>query len=240
MNAIPEYRQLFGNVYPSIRTGEPITYDNFSAAIAEFEFSLTRANAPIDGFARGNTNAMTDAEKRGALLFFGKADCVSCHAVRGESNEMFSDFREHIIAVPQIAPSIGNVAFDGPGANEDFGLAQVTGRTSDRYAFRSSPLRNIALQNTFMHNGAFTRLEDAIRHHLDPVTSATTYSPAAAGVAADLRGPLGPIQSALDHLDGKLRNSKGLDAQDFADLVQFVRTGLLCLMIDLCRRPVHT
>ena len=31
----------------------PITFDMFAAAIAEFEFSLTFANAPIDRFARG-------------------------------------------------------------------------------------------------------------------------------------------------------------------------------------------
>jgi cytochrome c peroxidase len=30
---------------------------------------------------------------------------------------------------------------------------------------RTSPLRNVAVQPTFMHNGAFTGLEDAMRHH---------------------------------------------------------------------------
>ena len=57
--------------------------------------------------------------------------------------------------------------FDGPGEDEDFGLEQVTGDPADRYKFRTSPLRNVALQPAFFHNGAFTRLEDAIRHHLD-------------------------------------------------------------------------
>ena len=43
---------------------------------------------------------------------------------------MFSDFAMHNIGVPQIAPAfgvgLGNVIFDGPGENEDFGLEQVT------------------------------------------------------------------------------------------------------------------
>jgi len=55
---------------------------------------------------------MTAAEKRGALLFFGKAKCVQCHAVSGrtavgESNEMFTDFEERVIGVPQVAPFFG-------------------------------------------------------------------------------------------------------------------------------------
>ena len=100
----------------------------FARAIAEFEFTLTFANAPIDRFARGETDVMTVNEKQGALLFFGAAQCSVCHSVAGQSNEMFSDFQEHVIGVPQIVPSLTNATFDGPGLNEDFGLEQVTER----------------------------------------------------------------------------------------------------------------
>ena len=62
---------------------------------------------------------------------------------------MFSDFQEHVIGVPQIAPKGTNNAFDGPGANEDFGKEQVTGDPADRYKFRTSPLRNVAIQPAF-------------------------------------------------------------------------------------------
>lgn len=227
LNAVSGYRQRFGAIYPHILAGAPITFDEFGAAIREFEFTLTFADAPIDQFARGHTGAMTDAEKQGALLFFGKARCVECHATRGTSNEMFSDFQQHVLAVPQITPAVGNVTFDGPGANEDFGLAQVTGRAEDRYLFRSSPLRNVALQPTFMHNGAFTRLEDAIRHHLHPVRSVATYDPARAGVASDLRGRTGPFAPMLARLDRRLRTPTMLSDAEFNALVQFVRTGLL-------------
>ncbi len=145
----------------------------FARAIAEFEFTLVFANAPLDRYARGEKNVLTENQKRGAILFFGSANCVACHAVSGQSNEMFSDFREHVIGVPQIAPEVrnptaGNVTFDGPGQNEDFGLEQVTSNPNDRYMFRTSPIRNVALQPAFFHNGTFTRLEDAIRFHLDP------------------------------------------------------------------------
>ncbi len=225
LGASEAYRQLFEQVFPEIRGGAPITFDHFGRAVAEFEFTQVYADAPIDRYARGNANALSDGEKSGAVLFFGRANCVGCHQVSGASNEMFSDFREHVIGVPQVAPSFTNMVFDGPGRNEDFGLEQVTGREADRYGFRTSPLRNVALQPTFMHNGAFIRLEDAIRHHLDAYTSGRGYSPA--GLAPDLRGPTGPIEPVLERLDPLLRTPLRLTEAEVADLVAFVGNGLL-------------
>ena len=130
LNGVLNYRKLFGQVFAEVRDGAPIDFDMFGKATAEFEFTLVFANAPIDQFARGLTNSLTTDQKKGALLFFGKAGCVECHKVSGESNEMFSDFAQHVAAVPQIAPAVGNrnagnVTFDGPGQSEDFGLEQV-------------------------------------------------------------------------------------------------------------------
>ena len=227
LNGIEEYRKLFGKSFPAVKQGAQIDFDMFGRAIAEFEFTLIFANAPIDRYARGARNALTDDEKQGAALFFGRAHCVECHAVSGQSNEMFSDFREHVIGVPQIMPEVSNVSFDGPGANEDFGLEQISGNPIDRYAFRTSPLRNVALQPAFFHDGAFTRLEDAIRHHLNVSASAHAYDPQRAGVDADLRGPTGPVEPVLARLDPLLSTPITLTDTEFRQLVDFVRNGLL-------------
>lgn len=185
---------------------------------------------------------MSASEKRGALLFFGKAGCSGCHAVGGASNEMFSDFRMHVAGVPQIAPAFGpgkgNMVFDGPGEDEDFGLEQVTGNPADRYRFRTSPLRNVALQPAFFHNGAFTRLEDAIRHHLDVFASARGYDAARAGVDKDLRMRLGPIEPVLARIDPLLATPVRLSPPEFQDLLHFVRDSLLddgARAHELCR-----
>jgi len=97
LNATPEYRSLFGELFAEVGAGGPIDFSMFSRAIAEFEFTLVRANAPVDRYARGDRDALSPAEKRGALLFFGKAQCSACHSVAGRSNEMFSDFAMHNI-----------------------------------------------------------------------------------------------------------------------------------------------
>jgi cytochrome c peroxidase len=231
LNANKQYRKLFGKIFPDVNQGGPINFAMVGAAIAEFEFTLTFADAPIDRFARGKKNAMTPAQKRGAILFFGSAGCVNCHSVSGASNEMFSDFLNHNIGVPQIAAEFGlgagNVVFDGPNDDEDFGLEQISGNSDDRYKFRTSPLRNIALQPTFGHNGAFTRLEDMIRHHLDVVASANSYDPGAAGVDGDLFLSSVPVDTVLDTLDPLLEDPIDLSDEEVADLVEFVGGGLL-------------
>jgi cytochrome c peroxidase len=227
LNGIEAYRKLFGKSFLEVRQGSPINFDMFGKAIAEFEFSLTFANAPIDRFARGERNALTDDEKRGALLFFGEARCSECHKVSGQSNEMFSDFEEHVIGIPQIAPRVTNNTFDGSASNEDFGLEQVTANSDDRYKFRTSPIRNVAVQPTFMHNGAFTRLEDAVGHHLNVFDSALNYTPASQNLAADLSGPTGPIKPVLALVDQVLATPINLTNDEFRQLLAFVRNGIL-------------
>jgi cytochrome c peroxidase len=241
LNASSAYRRLFAGAFPGQVTLEPghgkdIDFHMFGKAIAEFEFTLVFADAPLDQFARGNRDAMTDSQKRGALLFFGKAGCINCHYVAKknpgdrEPNEMFSDFEMHVIGVPQIAPYFGvghgNTIFDGPGEDEDFGLEQITGNSADRYKFRTAPLRNLAVSPGFFHNGAFTRLDDAIRFHLDVIQGNKTYNPVAAGVPEDLTHRLGPtVPKKL--LDPLVQVPVKLSDDEFRDLVTFIRDGLL-------------
>jgi cytochrome c peroxidase len=227
LNAIPAYHRLFGAVFPEVRLGGPIDFEMFARAIAEFEFSLTFSTAPIDRYARGDAGALGASEKRGALLFFGKAGCVQCHSVSGASHEMFTDFRTHAISVPQLVPASTNNVFDGPAANEDFGREDATGDVADRYAFRTPSLRNVAVEAAFMHDGAFTTLAGAIRHHLNVAASLRSYDPGSQGLPADLAGPIGPTTPLLEALDPLLRRPIDLTPAEFDDLVAFVRDGLL-------------
>lgn len=228
LNSTPGYRLAFGKVFPEVKQGAPINFDMFGRAIAEFEFTLTFADAPIDKFARGQQTAMTDAEKRGALVFFGEGKCITCHATEGNSNEMFSDFQNHVAGIPQLAPEFGvdksNMIYDGDGEDEDFGAMQISGKQADKYKFRTAPLRNAALSPAFFHNGAFTRLEDAIRFHLDP---SQDYDPVAAGVDADLTVRMGPrVPESMFHplfKNGGIR----LSESQIRDVTQFVWSGLL-------------
>src|SRR4029453_7385237 len=147
-------------------------------------------------------------------------------------NEMFSDFDNHVTGIPQLVPVFGvgksNMIYDGSGMNEDFGLEQVTGDPEDRYKFRTAPLRNVALAPAVFHNGAVTRLADAIRYHVTPEKYGPIYNAANAGVAADLRVlPQGPINPVLRRLDRELKGGIDLTESELADVTPFVKSGLL-------------
>jgi len=242
-NANGEYVARFGRIYPEARGGK-ITFAMIGAALAEFQMDNTFANAPLDRFARGYRRALTESQQRGALLFFTRGTCVSCHGVAGASNEMFTDFENYVAGIPQIAPKgfglrrggdplnaedfPGNFAFSG-ALDEDFGRQEVTGDPEDRYKFRTSPLRNIALQAAFFHNGSFTRLEDALRYHLETLDLAPSYDAAAAGLDADLTVRKGPSQPVLDRLEPGIAalGDLNLSPREFQDLLAFLRDGLL-------------
>ena len=106
-------------------------------------------------------------------------------------------------------------------------MEQFTGNTGDRYRFRTSPLRNVALQPTFFHNGAFTRLEDAVRHHLNVFQSARRYNPVAAGIDPDLAQRIGSVEPMLARIDPLVARPIHLTQREFKNLMAFVRGGLL-------------
>jgi hypothetical protein len=54
-----------------------------------------------------------------------------------------------------------------------------------------------------------------LRNHLDVVVSVNSYNPTAAGVAADLRGPIGPMAPVLERLDPLLANPIYLTDEEF-------------------------
>src|SRR5262249_27712874 len=130
---------------------------------------------------------------------------------------------------PQVAPGfgvgLGNVIFEGPGANEDFGLEEITGRPEDRYKFRTAPLRNLAVSPGFFHNGAFVRLDDAIRFHINVVGESRSYDPVRAGLPADLTHRVGP-PVPVRLLDPLVRQPVHLTPSELDDLVAFIRDGL--------------
>ena len=67
LNAEPGYRLVFGRVFPEVKRGVPINFDMFARAIAEFEFTLVFANAPLD----------RPGEWTHALMDLGATRCAS-------------------------------------------------------------------------------------------------------------------------------------------------------------------
>lgn len=162
--AIPEYAQRFEEIAP----GGEITFTAIANVIADFiAFEWRADNSPFDRAMRGEAELSEDAEI-GMSLFYGKAGCRNCH-----SGWFQTDHKFHSIALPQIGP--GKAARFESHVRDD-GRLRVTGRPEDAFAFRTPSLRNVTLTAPYGHNGAFARLEDIVRHHLDPLASLQSYS----------------------------------------------------------------
>ena len=181
---IPEYVELFKAAYPeSITQSADITFVDAANAIAAFEAVAFRTdNSPFDQVLEGNSKAISDKAREGMNLFYGKANCASCHSGKFQTDHDF-----HAIAMPQIGPgknhgNNGNYwrASGYQGFVEDFGRGRVTFNPKDNYKFRTPSLRNVAETGPWGHAGAYDTLEAVIRHHLNPVESLEQYRPSEA------------------------------------------------------------
>ena len=137
--AIPEYVSMFGAAFGG--GAGAITTENYAKAIAAFERTIVTNNSPYDQYLRGDSEALTKQQKRGLLLFFGKANCSNCH-----NGPMLSDFNFHALGVPD-NPSHPDGTDDGK---------------DHLYQFRTPTLRNATLTGPYMHNGVLSSLREVV------------------------------------------------------------------------------
>lgn len=215
LKANSQYVSLFQSAFPEVPPDQ-IGFQHAANAIAAFESSqLSRLGSPFDRYLAGDNAALTEAQKRGALLFYGTARCSVCH--RGG---LLSDFSFHSIAAPQVGPGKGDEA------PLDFGRGRETGLAADRFAFRTPPLRNVALTGPWTHSGAYTSLEAVVRHYINPARALQAYDPGQ--LEARLQGQVHNQESIaaglLQSLDPVLRQPNPLNDGQVADLVEFLRS----------------
>ncbi|MEM7218383.1 MAG: cytochrome c peroxidase [Pseudomonadota bacterium] len=151
------FRAAFGEGDPQTL----ITYDNIALALAEYQRSMVFIDNPWKAYVEGERDALSDAQKRGAIAFMTPADgggggCIDCH-----SGDTFSDGGHRLVAFPQFGPGKG----DGNG--DDFGRARETGLASDRYRFRTPSLLNVAVTAPYGHGGVYETLAEVLRHYDD-------------------------------------------------------------------------
>ena len=70
------YKPMFDVAFPSVDASARYDREHGGLAIAAFERTLLANKAPFQQWLRGESKAMSDQQKRGAILFFDKAGCV--------------------------------------------------------------------------------------------------------------------------------------------------------------------
>ncbi len=205
-----QFEALFGTPNPDITA--------VVSAIAAFERQFIMTDSPWDDYLAGNTAALTDQQKRGALIFYGESNtavnCATCHA-----GDLFTDLQFHNLLVPQLGPGKGQ----GPEGRDDWGRAGATFDARDRFTFRTAPLRNVELTAPYFHSGAYPTLELTIAHHADIHGMASSYDPSQflpPAFYSSVR-PYNP-DDQLTTASPELINGLPLTEREIADLVAFL------------------
>ena len=132
---IDQFEAAFGG-----NGAEQVTPENVAKALATFQRTLNTPNSPFDRYLQGDLDAMTEQQKRG-MAAFADNGCIGCH-----SGPALTDSNFHRIQVP---------------GSTDVGRYDVTGDESDKYAFKTPTLRNVALTYPYFNNGGTETLREA-------------------------------------------------------------------------------
>lgn len=143
----PCYARLFAASFADYAAKPTMT--QVTSAIAAFERTMVAEESDWDRATKAGTRLADAAAERGRVLF-AERGCAGCHVP-----PLFTDDAFHVVR--------GHVE-----GEYDEGLFETTGRPADRFAFRTTPLRNVAMTGPYWHDGRATTLSQAIRLHDAP------------------------------------------------------------------------
>jgi cytochrome c peroxidase len=151
--AVPEFVQAFRAAFAAAPSE-----DSLAKALGAYQRSLVAAGSRFDRWYFGHEDgALSAQEKRGFVVFRGKAQCNACHKL-GREHALFTDEQFHNLGVGFPAPGHA----EAPGQLQDLGRYEVTGAAKDRFAFRTPTLRNVELTAPYMHDGSLATLRDVV------------------------------------------------------------------------------
>lgn len=189
----PTYLWLFDLAFPEISTPDRYNDEHAGLAIAAYERTLLSNLAPFQRYLRGNRKALSDQELRGAELFFGKANCVSCHTGPSLASMSF-----HALGMNDLeGADVFNVDASVQNRPEQLGRGGFTGDPADNYKFKTPTLYNLYDGNFFGHGANFTSVREVIEYKnaAVPENSLVPVSQLAAEFV-----PLGLTTSEIDDL----------------------------------------
>ena len=210
--SFPDAKQFYETYFGKTFEGE-ISTTTVAKAIGAYERTVNSMNSPFDRWVQGNDKVLTERQKKGLLVFFGRGKCSACHAP-----PHFTDSDFHNLGVPNVGhekaeqfPSNSTIC-KGITPDVDPGRAEVPplqASCGDVATFKTPTLRNVTLSAPYMHNGAFATLEAVMAH----------YEELAKGTITPLLGEL----DADVRKGATLFGAGGGEADDLANMVEFMR-----------------
>ncbi|WP_425076091.1 cytochrome-c peroxidase [Psychroserpens sp. S379A] len=151
-----DYKDLFDEAFPNIALEERYSKLNAGLAIAAYERTVLPNQAPFQNWLRGDVNAMNANETKGAMLFFGKANCYSCHSGPGLNGMDFYALGMKDLEGDDVINSVDEATKKGRGG--------FTGNLEDDYKFKTPQLYNLKDVSFFGHGGSIETIKAVITY----------------------------------------------------------------------------
>jgi len=154
------YKKLFDKAFTNLYNWERYNIKTVGLAIAAFERTVLSNQAPFQKWIKGDKNALTDKEKEGAILFFGKAACVKCHTGPAlNSMDFYALGMKNINYNPNaIVPDFSDFI------RSSLGRAGFTNISEDRYKFKVPQLYNLSDSKFYGHGSSFKSIYDVVKY----------------------------------------------------------------------------
>jgi cytochrome c peroxidase len=159
------YRELFPQAFPG--ESDAFTLSNVTKAIAAFERTIISMRSLYDHYRwGGDSSAISEAAKRGELIFFSseRGGCFHCHGGWNFSGEIRFDGSESSGRENERRAGFFNTGV-AVYTSPNRGIYEHTQRTEDIGKFRAPSLRNVAVTAPYMHDGSLSTLDDVLEHY---------------------------------------------------------------------------
>jgi len=186
-------------------------------------------SSKYDAFLRGRAS-LTPQEARGLATFDdpAKGNCALCHksaVTKGGNPPLFTDFGYAALGIPRNKDIPAN---DDPGWF-DLGLCGPERRDLAEHPeycgmFKTPTLRNVALKESFYHNGIVHALRDAVAFYATRDTDPATWYPSGTDGAVRKFDDLPPAYAGNVNRERPFGGKRVLSDADVDDLVAFLRT----------------
>jgi cytochrome c peroxidase len=152
------YKELYQEAFGEVEDDTLMGWVYSGLAIAAYERTVLATEAPFQQYLNGNKNALSQKEKEGAILFFSKAECYTCHNGPSLANMEF-----HALGMSRLSGAgVYLTNFENQTAN--LGRGGYTGNDEDKYKFKVPQLYNLINSKFYGHGSSFTSVEDVIRY----------------------------------------------------------------------------
>lgn len=157
------YRTYFDQAFSDVSEAERYSKRNAAFAISAYLRTLLTNQSPFQEYLKGNKDAMTVQEKRGALVFFSDAKCYHCHK---EKNLGANEF--YALGVNDLYQT--GLAFNTSAEDKsNLGRGQFTGNTEDNYKFKIPQLYNLGDAPFFFHGSSKKTIKEVVHYFNDGI-----------------------------------------------------------------------